>query len=153
MCIFCRTLQLRCNYWSLWYESMYTRIHIYIYIYIYINIHTYICLYMYEMRMLQLLKSLIQRVYDTIHNSDVSIHTIRRCDWCMYIYYNDAIDVCIYTMMMQLTYVYVLLCATTVGVSNNTMYVSAQEWTNRTPISHKPLMCSKMCFTKTESVQ
>jgi len=29
----------------------------------------------------------------------------------------------------------------------------AQEWTNRTLISHKPLICSKMCFTKTESVQ
>jgi len=31
--------------------------------------------------------------------------------------------------------------------------LSAQEWTNRTPISHKPLICSKMCFTKTELVQ
>jgi len=23
-----------------------------------------------------------------------------------------------------------------------------QEWTNRTPINHEPLICSKMCFTK-----
>jgi len=30
---------------------------------------------------------------------------------------------------------------------------TAQKWTNRTPISHEPLICSKMCFTKTESVQ
>ena len=30
---------------------------------------------------------------------------------------------------------------------------TAQEWTNRTPISHEPLICSKICFTKTESVQ
>ena len=30
---------------------------------------------------------------------------------------------------------------------------SAQEWTNRTPISHEPLIYGKMCFTKTESVQ
>ena len=32
------------------------------------------------------------------------------------------------------------------------IYISAQEWTNRTLISHEPLICSKMCFTKTESV-
>jgi len=31
--------------------------------------------------------------------------------------------------------------------------VPAQEWTNRTLISHVPLMCSKMCCTKTELVQ
>ena len=30
---------------------------------------------------------------------------------------------------------------------------AAQECTNRTLISHEPLICSKMCFTKTESVQ
>jgi len=30
---------------------------------------------------------------------------------------------------------------------------SAQECTDRTLISHEPLMCSKLCFTKTESVQ
>ena len=29
---------------------------------------------------------------------------------------------------------------------------TAQEWTNRTPISHEPMICTKMCFTKTESV-
>jgi len=33
------------------------------------------------------------------------------------------------------------------------LIISAQEWTNRTPISHEPLICSKMCFTRTESVQ
>ena len=31
--------------------------------------------------------------------------------------------------------------------------LSAQGWTNRTLISHEPLICSKTCFTKTESVQ
>jgi len=30
---------------------------------------------------------------------------------------------------------------------------TAQEWTNRTLISHEPLICSKMCITKTKSVQ
>jgi len=30
---------------------------------------------------------------------------------------------------------------------------SAQEWTNRTVIGHELLICSKMCFTKTELVQ
>jgi len=29
----------------------------------------------------------------------------------------------------------------------------AQEWTNRTLIGHEPLICSKMCFAKTELVQ
>ena len=31
--------------------------------------------------------------------------------------------------------------------------MSAQEWTKRTLIGHEPLICSKMCFTKTELVQ
>jgi len=31
--------------------------------------------------------------------------------------------------------------------------VPAQEWSNRTLISHEPLICSKMCFAKSESVQ
>ena len=30
---------------------------------------------------------------------------------------------------------------------------AAQEWTNRTLISNEQLICSKMCFTKTEVVQ
>ena len=30
---------------------------------------------------------------------------------------------------------------------------TAQEWTNRTVIGHELLICSKMCFTKTELVQ
>ena len=30
---------------------------------------------------------------------------------------------------------------------------STQDWRERTPISHEPLICSKMCFTKTELVQ
>jgi len=30
---------------------------------------------------------------------------------------------------------------------------SAQGWNNRTLISHEPLVCSKMCFSKTEPVQ
>ena len=28
--------------------------------------------------------------------------------------------------------------------------VSAQQWRNRTLIGHEPLVCSKMCFSKTE---
>jgi len=36
---------------------------------------------------------------------------------------------------------------------NNIDERSAQEWTNRTVISHEPLICSEMCFTKTELVQ
>ena len=31
--------------------------------------------------------------------------------------------------------------------------VPAQEWTNRNVIGHEPLICSKMCFTQTESIQ
>jgi len=31
--------------------------------------------------------------------------------------------------------------------------IYAQEWRNRTLISHEPLVCSKMCFSKTEPVQ
>ena len=30
---------------------------------------------------------------------------------------------------------------------------NAQEWKNRTLVGHKPLICNKMCFTKTELVQ
>jgi len=30
---------------------------------------------------------------------------------------------------------------------------AAQEWINRTLISHEPLLCSKTCFSKTESGQ
>jgi len=30
---------------------------------------------------------------------------------------------------------------------------SAQEWTNRTLISHEPMICSKMCFATMQSVQ
>jgi len=30
---------------------------------------------------------------------------------------------------------------------------STQDWRKRTPISHEPLICSQMCFTKTELVQ
>ena len=30
---------------------------------------------------------------------------------------------------------------------------STQEWTNRTLIGHEPLMCSKMCLTRTELVR
>ena len=33
------------------------------------------------------------------------------------------------------------------------LMLPAQEWTNRTVIGHEPLICSKMCFTKTELVQ
>jgi len=31
--------------------------------------------------------------------------------------------------------------------------ITAQEWTNSTLIGHEPLLCSKMCFAKTELVQ
>ena len=37
--------------------------------------------------------------------------------------------------------------------TNTSTNKSAQEWTNRTVISHEPLMRSKICFTKTELVQ
>ena len=30
--------------------------------------------------------------------------------------------------------------------------LSAQEWRNRTVVGHEPLICNKMCFSKTELV-
>jgi len=33
------------------------------------------------------------------------------------------------------------------------LFISAQEWTNRTVTGHEPLICSTMCFAKTELVQ
>ena len=35
---------------------------------------------------------------------------------------------------------------------SHVMY-TAQEWRNRTLVGHEPLICSAMCFTKTETVQ
>jgi len=39
------------------------------------------------------------------------------------------------------------------GTPSDSGSVSAQEWRNRTLISHELLVCSKMCFSKTEPIQ
>jgi len=46
-----------------------------------------------------------------------------------------------------------VVCHCTCIYTSLSTFVCAQEWTNRTLIGHEPLICSKMCFTKTELVR
>ena len=60
---------------------------------------------------------------------------------CICIYIDIYICICIDIYMYTNMYKYIYI------------YISAQGWSNRSLIGHEPLICSKMCFTKTELVQ